>query len=50
MIKIIVHAYVQADKEKAVVEVVFASADEQAVYDKLAELTKQFPNDLSCHL
>ena len=45
MIKIIVHAYVQADKEKAVVEVVFASADEQAVYDKLAELTKQFPND-----
>lgn len=44
MLKIIVHAYVEEGKA-AVVEVVFASTDEEAISIKMTELEKQYSND-----
>lgn len=43
MIKMIVHAF--ADPSEAVVEVLFASENEVAVMEKMAELTQKFPKD-----
>ena len=43
MIKIIVHAFVET--EKAVVEVLFASADEEAVLAKMIDFQKSYPED-----
>lgn len=43
MIKIIVHAF--AETEKAVVEVLFASADEEAVLAKMIDFQKSYPED-----
>lgn len=44
MIKIIVHAFVESHKT-GVVEVVFASKNEQSISEKMAELQIQYPND-----
>lgn len=44
MIKIIVHAFVE-DGQTGVVEVLFASTDEDAVAEKMSELSQQFPED-----
>ena len=41
MIQIIVNAFVEKDKTGAVVEVLFASADQDMVQDKYEELTTQ---------
>ena len=43
MIQIIVNAFVEKDKTGAVVEVLFASADQDMVQDKYEELTTQHP-------
>lgn len=43
MLKIIVHAF--AEPTEAVVEVLFASENETAILDKMAELKKAFPKD-----
>lgn len=44
MIKIIVHAFIEGD-ELGVVEILFASKDEQAISTQMASLTKLYPND-----
>ncbi|HFU4025394.1 TPA: phosphoribosylaminoimidazole carboxylase [Streptococcus suis] len=44
MIKIIVHAFVESHKT-GVVEVVFASKNEQSISEKMAELRTEYPND-----
>lgn len=44
MIKIIVHAFVESG-QTGVVEVLFASSDENAIARKKAELSQQFPED-----
>lgn len=43
MVKLIVHAYAETDE--AVVEVLFASANEKAVLAKMVELQKLYPQD-----
>ena len=43
MIQIIVNAFVEKDKTGAVVEVLFASADQNKVQAKYAELVAQYP-------
>lgn len=43
MLKIIVHAF--AEPTEAVVEVLYASEDGQAISQKMAELTAKYPND-----
>lgn len=43
MIQIIVHAF--ADKAEAVVEVLFASSDKNAINNKMEAYQKQFPED-----
>ena len=45
MLKIILHAFVEANKETAVVEVAFASQDKDMISAKMTELEKQFPQD-----
>ena len=44
MIQIIVNAFVEEDKETAVVEVLFASADHEKVKAKYQELKVQYPD------
>lgn len=44
MIKIIVHAFIE-NGQVGVLEVLYASADEVSLSNKMAELAKQFPND-----
>ncbi|MEX2785089.1 phosphoribosylaminoimidazole carboxylase [Streptococcus sp. H49] len=44
MIRIILHAFVE-NSRTGVVEIVFASTDENAVKQKATELKAQFPND-----
>ena len=43
MIQIIVNAFVEKDKTGAVVEVLFASADQNKVQAKYVELATQYP-------
>lgn len=43
MLKIIVHAF--AEPTEAVVEVLYASEDENVISNKMAEFTTQYPND-----
>ncbi|CAM1660537.1 hypothetical protein SMIE22_00860 [Streptococcus mitis] len=45
MIQIIVNAFVEKDKTGAVVEVLFASADQNKVQAKYAELVAQYPEN-----
>ena len=45
MIQIIVNAFVEEDKETAVVEVLFASADHEKVKAKYQELKIQYPDN-----
>ena len=45
MIQIIVNAFVEEGKEIAVVEVLFASADQETVKVKYQELTAQYPDN-----
>ena len=45
MIQIIVNAFVEEDKETAVVEVLFASDDHEKVKSKYQELKIQYPNN-----
>lgn len=45
MIQIIVNAFVEKDKTGAVVEVLFASADQNKVQAKYAELIVQYPEN-----
>ncbi|PIO77894.1 hypothetical protein ADO05_02091 [Streptococcus parauberis] len=45
MLKIIVHAFVEENKENAVVEIVYASENEVAISNKMENLINQFPND-----
>ena len=45
MIQIIVNAFVEEGKETAVVEVLFASSDQETVNAKYQELTVQYPNN-----
>ncbi|RSI55960.1 phosphoribosylaminoimidazole carboxylase [Streptococcus sanguinis] len=45
MIQIIVNAFVEEGKEIAVVEVLFASSDQETVKTKYQELTAQYPNN-----
>ena len=45
MIQIIVNAFVEKDKTGAVVEVLFASADQNKVQTKYEELVAQFPEN-----
>lgn len=45
MIQIIVNAFVEKDKTGAVVEVLFASADQNKVQAKYEELVAQFPEN-----
>ena len=45
MIQIIVNAFVEKDKTGAVVEVLFASADQNKVQAKYAELIAQYPEN-----
>ncbi|ASB95693.1 hypothetical protein [Streptococcus equi] len=44
MIKIIVHAFIE-NGETGVVEVVFASENQESISEKMTELQKQYPND-----
>lgn len=45
MIQIIVNAFVEEDKETAVVEVLFASVDHEKVKAKYQELKIQYPDN-----
>ena len=45
MIQIIVNAFVEEGKEIAVVEVLFASSDQETAKTKYQELTAQYPNN-----
>ena len=45
MIQIIVNAFVEKDKTGAVVEVLFASADQDKVQAKYEELVAQYPEN-----
>ncbi|CAM1660624.1 phosphoribosylaminoimidazole carboxylase [Streptococcus mitis] len=45
MIQIIVNAFIEKDKTGAVVEVLFASADQNKVQAKYAELVAQYPEN-----
>ena len=45
MIQLIVNAFIEKDKTGAVVEVLFASADQDMVQDKYEELTTQHPEN-----
>ena len=45
MIQIIVNAFVEKNKTGAVVEVLFASADQDKVQAKYAELVEQYPEN-----
>ena len=45
MIQIIVNAFVEEGKETAVVEVLFASSDQEKVKVKYQELKIQYPNN-----
>ena len=45
MIQIIVNAFVEKDKTGAVVEVLYASADQDKVQAKYKELTAQYPEN-----
>ena len=45
MIQIIVNAFVEKDKTGAVVEVLFASADQDKVQAKYEELATQYPEN-----
>ena len=45
MIQIIVNAFVEEGKEIAVVEVLFASSDQETVKAKYQELTAQYPHN-----
>ena len=45
MIQIIVNAFVEEGKEIAVVEVLFASSDQETVNAKYQELTAQYPDN-----
>ena len=45
MIQIIVNAFVEKDKTGAVVEVLFASADQNKVQAKYEELATQYPEN-----
>ena len=45
MIQIIVNAFVEKDKTGAVVEVLFASADQDKVQAKYEELAAQYPEN-----
>lgn len=44
MIKMIVHAFVE-NGQTGVVEVLFASSDENLISRKMADLSQQFPED-----
>lgn len=45
MIQIIINAFVEKDKAGAVVEVLFASADQDKVQTKYKELAAQYPEN-----
>lgn len=45
MIQIIVNAFIEKEKTGAVVEVLFASADQNKVQAKYAELIAQYPEN-----
>lgn len=45
MIKIIVHAYIEETKENAIVEVVYASENEETISKKLQDLQDLYPDD-----
>ncbi len=45
MIQIIVNAFIEKDKTGAVVEVLFASSDQDKVQAKYAELVAQYPEN-----
>lgn len=45
MIQLIVNAFIEKDKTGAVVEVLFASADQNKVQAKYAELIAQYPEN-----
>ena len=45
MIQIIVNAFIEKDKTGAVVEVLFASSDNEKVKDKYEELIAQYPEN-----
>ena len=45
MIKIIVNAFVEKDKKGAVVEVLYASSNQEKVKAKYEELVAQFPEN-----
>lgn len=45
MIQIIVNAFVEEDKETAVIEVLFASSNHEKVKAKYQELKIQYPNN-----
>jgi hypothetical protein len=45
MIQLIVHAFVEKDKTGAIVEVLFASADQDKVQAKYEELAAQYPEN-----
>ena len=45
MIQIIVNAFVEEDKETAVVEVLFASSNHEKVKAKYVELVAQYPEN-----
>ena len=45
MIQIIVNAFIEKDKTGAVVEVLFASADQDKVQAKYEELAAQYPEN-----
>lgn len=50
MIQLIVNAFVEKEKTRAVVEVLFASADQDKVQAKFEELATQYPeNNLAIH-
>lgn len=45
MIQLIVNAFVEKEKSGAVVEILFASADNEKVQDKFDELVARYPED-----
>ncbi|CVP81098.1 hypothetical protein [Streptococcus pneumoniae] len=45
MIQIIVNTFIEKDKTGAVVEVLYASADQDKVKDKYEELAAQYPEN-----
>ena len=50
MIQLIINAFVEKDNTRAVVEVLFASADQDKVQAKFEELATQYPeNNLAIH-